>query len=132
VALSVLADAADRRAILSGVLEQVGGSVRPPEAGANPAFDRRLMELAWAGEPLFLMMAAQAGLGGVLALGRTDIALRLADVELNRLGGIARSHGVEPVLLGHMAAHPLRPSPAAGRTRRREHSNPVGIIQQRY
>jgi hypothetical protein len=51
------------------------------------------MELAWAGEPLFLMMAglmaAQTGSGGMLALGRTDIALRLAErVERERLKSI--------------------------------------------
>ena len=108
VALARLRDPTTQRAILTATLELAGSSERPPEPGSDPAFDQRLAEIAWGGEPLFLMMAgltaAQAGIGAVLALSRDKLAFEPADSELARIGRAAQAHGVPEPLLIHLAA----------------------------
>jgi tetratricopeptide (TPR) repeat protein len=104
--LPALMSVEDRRAVLEVTLERVGCSVPLPESGSD--FDRRLAELVWGGEPLFLMMAgltaAQTGLGEVLALSRTDLTFLKAKDELERLREISRSHDIKPDFFVHMAA----------------------------
>ncbi len=108
VLLPRIADPDEQRSILSAVLDHLHAPVRPPEPRAFPAFDRTLVEQSWAGEPLFLIMAAlvtaREGLGHVLTLRRTDLADELAKIERYRIEQIARSRQVEPSFLTHMAA----------------------------
>lgn len=105
--LPSLVSVESRRAVMEATLERAGSSVHLPEEGSD--FDRRLAEMPWSGEPLFLMMAAltaaRAGLGEVLALSRTDLAFLKAGDELERLRDIARSHEIEPDFFTHMAAY---------------------------
>ncbi len=97
-----------RREIIASTLAQVGSQLRPPSPGQNPNFDAKLAELSWGGEPLFLMMAAllaaKSGFAAVLALSRDDLALKIADRELDRIGKIAKAGGVPKAFAGHMAA----------------------------
>jgi tetratricopeptide (TPR) repeat protein len=101
-------DDALRRTVIAAMLERVGSPLRPPEAGADADFDRRLAELTWGGEPLFLMMAAllskQSGFANVLALARDDLALQMADREITQIERIAKAHNVSPSFARHVAA----------------------------
>jgi hypothetical protein len=68
-----------------------------------------LAELTWGGEPLFLMMAAlkasESGIDHVLALSRIDLAIDRATDELAKIGRAAQANGLDPELLGVMAAY---------------------------
>ena len=100
----------DRRAILTAVLshKEVRADERPPEPGTDPYFNQKLAEITWGGEPLFLMMAAlvaaKENFAAVLALSGTDLAFRIGDDELARIGRIARAHGQNEPVICHMAA----------------------------
>jgi len=95
----------DRLALLQAMLED------KPDTTAllgDAAFRTKLMQLDWGGDPLFLMMAAMT-MGEVdharaLALGRTDLATRLAEREAERFANLAREHRVDPDLAIHLAA----------------------------
>lgn len=106
--LSPLTDPGQRRAVVTSIIERTGSLVRPPEPGVSRDFDRRLTEISWGGEPLFLLMAglvaARAGFGEVLTLSATDLAFRIADHEIHRIETIARSRGVPEAFLTHLAA----------------------------
>ena len=97
-----------RRSVLTEMLERLGSDLRVPELGDDPYFDRRLSELSWGGEPLFLMMAAllasRSGFAAVLSLERDDLALRMADRELSRIKQFAESREVDGSFANHMAA----------------------------
>jgi hypothetical protein len=109
VPLSGLVAPEHRRAVLDGMLAKCGSLVRTPAAGVDPAFDRRLAELTWGGEPLFLMMAsllvAEQSLPQVLALPRTEIAHRMAEREIGRVRRLARNRELDADLLVHMTAY---------------------------
>ena len=98
-----------RRAVLDSMLTKLQSPIRTPPVGADPDFDRRLEELTWGGEALFLMMAAllaaETSLPHVLELPRTEIAHKVARREIGRIGGLARERGLAPELLVHMAAY---------------------------
>jgi tetratricopeptide (TPR) repeat protein len=98
-----------RRAILDAVFAKLGSTIRTPAAGADPDFDRRLAEVTFGGEPLFLMMAAllaiETSLPQVLDLPRTAIAQRVAEREIGRVRRLARGRALDPDLLVHMAAY---------------------------
>lgn len=98
--------ASERRAIFGAALKQVGSTLQPPE---TPDFERRLAELSWGGEPLFLIMAgltaARAGLAHVLALSPTDVVLEVARHELHRIREIGKGRGNDGGFLAHMAAY---------------------------
>ena len=98
-----------RRAVLDSMLTKLRSPIRTPPVGADPDFDRRLEELTWGGEALFLMMAAllaaETSLPHVLELPRTEIAHKVARREIGRIGGLARERGLAPELLVHMAAY---------------------------
>jgi tetratricopeptide (TPR) repeat protein len=111
VRLDTLAEAAYRRSVLRATVE-AGAALRKVKAPAVPAqgadafFDRTLEEPRW-GDPLTVMMAGlnalDTGLVPAMALGRLDLALRLADRErerVERFGG-----GAPPGLMEHMAAY---------------------------
>ena len=97
-----------RREILTEMLARAGRQERPPAPGADPDFDRRLAKVSWGGEPLFLMMAglaaAESGLAEALALAPDALAFALAARERERIGHIAKAHGVDGSLAEHMAA----------------------------
>jgi tetratricopeptide (TPR) repeat protein len=98
--------ASERRAIFGATLKQVGSELEPPE---TPDFERRLAELSWGGEPLFLIMAgltaARAGLAHVLALSPTDVVFEVAQHELHRIREIGKHRGIDGGFLAHMAAY---------------------------
>jgi tetratricopeptide (TPR) repeat protein len=98
-----------RRAVLDGMLAKLTSPIRTPAVGTDPDFDRRLEELTWGGEPLFLLMAAllaaETSLPQVLELPRTEIAHKVAKREIGRIRGLARERRLAPELLVHMAAY---------------------------
>jgi tetratricopeptide (TPR) repeat protein len=95
----------ERRAIMDATLEQVGSSLRAPK-GERAVFSRNLEGM---GEPLFLMMAGlravDTGIADALSLNKTELALDLADRELERIERTAHAHGVTPAMLVHLAAY---------------------------
>jgi tetratricopeptide (TPR) repeat protein len=107
--LPSLAGPAERRAVLTSILERIGSPLRPPAPSASPDFDRRLAELSWGGEPLFLLMAglvaARAGFAEVLALTAPDLAFRIAGHEIGRIHDLARHRGIPEAFLAHLAAY---------------------------
>ena len=117
IRLRTLDAAADRRSVLSRLLQAAAGFLklaapRVPPPGESPWFDKRLAEPTWE-DPLYLMMAALAsvrsGVVDALTLTRTDLALRLADRELDRLSKFLPEPAMprQPYcrLLQHMAAY---------------------------
>lgn len=108
IVLPAIEDREARRRIIAAIVERGGSQLRPPPAGQSAEFDRKLAELSWGGEPLFLMMAgltaAKLGFDKALALTRDDLAFDIADHELARIGRIARAHDVGEDFAIHMAA----------------------------
>ncbi len=99
-----------RRAVLVETLESIGSDLRLPTPEERPDFDRRLAELSWGDEPLFLIMAAitahRCGIGYVLALDRSRLAFEVAEHELSRIVKIAESQNPRSKALArHMAAY---------------------------
>ena len=90
---------------MDATLEQAGSPLRAPK-GESAIFKRQLEEM---GEPLFLMMAglraADTGITSALSLNKTELALALADRELERIEDTAQTHGVTPAMLVHLAAY---------------------------
>jgi hypothetical protein len=109
VPLLPIATSNERRSVMGNMLQAAGTDQRPPEEGADPAFDRKLAELTWGGEPLFLMMAGlmvkDIGMAHVLSLGRTDLAFELAQRELARIARIGAAKGVDADFMEVMAAY---------------------------
>ena len=111
VRLQAVAAAADRRRVLRAAL-QAGAAQRRiaapavPPAGSDAWFDRSIEKPLW-GDPLTLMMAGltalDTGLVEALALGRQDLAFRLADRELERVRRFG--DGAPRGLMEHMAAY---------------------------
>ena len=99
VELRTLDELAFRREVFATLLTRANGALEPPELGADPEFDRELAEDKWAGDPLCLMMAglvaAEAGVQATLSLSRTDLALSVARNELDRIGKIGASRGID-------------------------------------
>jgi len=108
VPIQPLAHAEDRLALLGAILAQASPGQRIGIPVHDAAFRDRLMQLAWGGDPLFLMMAAlamvQVGHARALALGRTDLADALAGREADRLQQLARVRSLDPALVQHLAA----------------------------
>ncbi|TCO78124.1 tetratricopeptide repeat protein, partial [Plasticicumulans lactativorans] len=108
VTLPALPEREQRRELLQALFAAVQPGLSVPAAGARPEFDRRLASLDWCGDPLYLLMAgllaAQIGLSDALALGRLDLAARLAKREGARIGRMADAHGLDRTLLEHVAA----------------------------
>ncbi|MCB1933821.1 MAG: tetratricopeptide repeat protein, partial [Candidatus Accumulibacter sp.] len=107
VRLQPLAPAA-RRQVLNAMLARLGSGERVPPAGAAPGFDEQLTRLAWGGDPLYLMMAAnrvaETGLGSLLVLNRVELIKAVAGSERARLARQAQACGLAPEVLCHMAA----------------------------
>jgi hypothetical protein len=107
--LPALAGPKERRAVLTSILERIGSPVRPPEPEASSDFDRRLAELSWGGEPLFLLMAGlvadRAGFGEVLALSGADLGVHIARRELGRVSSLAQTRQLPERFFAHLAAY---------------------------
>jgi tetratricopeptide (TPR) repeat protein len=111
VRLESVAETADRRSVLRMTMEAGAawrGVAAPalPVAGVDSVFDGRIEEPMW-GDPLNLMIAGltalDTGLPAAMALGRADLAFRLADRERERVERFG--HGSPSGLMGHMAAY---------------------------
>jgi TIR domain/Tetratricopeptide repeat len=106
--LPPLAGLEERRRVIAAILERAGSAVRPPLEGVGD-FDRKLAEISWGGEPLFLLMAglvaARAGFGAVLALSATDLGLEIAGHEVARIERIAASEKIPVRFFSHLAAY---------------------------
>lgn len=108
VALRPLGDEA-RRGVLNATLASLGSPERvPPMAGQDAFFDRPLETLRWAGNPLYLMMAAwrvrAVDLRHLFPSARSELVIPLARAELGRFKQLAREHRMPEELLCHMAA----------------------------
>lgn len=99
---------ADRRAVLARGLELFGCAKTLPEPGVDPDFDGQLAGWQWAGDPLYLLLAAcvaaEKGLRAALSLNREDAALYVAERELERIGKLAGDDQDARALLRHTAA----------------------------
>ncbi len=114
VELAAIDDMASRRQIFATLLARKRADLAAPALGADAEFDRLLRDEKWSGDPLFLMMAGLvAGTDGVknaLALTHTDLATKIAQRELDRIGRIAAGAGIDannrrhPGLLAQHAA----------------------------
>jgi tetratricopeptide (TPR) repeat protein len=97
--LPAIDDLASRRQIFATLLARKRADLTAPALGADAEFDRLLRDEKWSGDPLFLMMAGLvAGTDGVknaLALTRTDLATKIAQRELDRIGSIAAGAGID-------------------------------------
>ncbi|MEO5794873.1 MAG: tetratricopeptide repeat protein, partial [Rhodoferax sp.] len=100
--------ASDRLALLQHMLQQVNPDQPMALTLNDPAFHTQLMAAPWAGDPLFLMMAAlymvKVDHAKVLALGRTDLAQAVAGWEIARLSTLAQAHKLPPKWVLHLAA----------------------------
>jgi tetratricopeptide (TPR) repeat protein len=98
IELPAIDDLVMRRAIFARLVVRSKDSPIP-FSGDDPEIDRRLRDEKWAGDPLFLMMAglvaAETGAHNALALNRTDLTTMIAQRELDRIGRIAASRGVD-------------------------------------
>jgi tetratricopeptide (TPR) repeat protein len=108
-ALPRITDSDDRRRILSVAIERIGSPTPSQEVGGYPTLNRRLNDLSWGAEPLFLLMAAleatHTPFGEIFGLSAVDLAFRLADHEVNRIRDIADGREVPAALLAHLAAY---------------------------
>ena len=113
VDLPALDDLGFRRQVFATLFKASNGALDAPALGADAEFDRLLAQRKWAGDPLYLMMAglaaAKAGVRESLSLSRADLALRIARNELDRIGrvgtsrGIDERHGFPGAFVRHMA-----------------------------
>jgi tetratricopeptide (TPR) repeat protein len=107
VELPAIDDLEFRRQIFAA-LPSRGGGLAAPARGADVEFDRLLADRKWAGDPLYLMMAGLAagrvGVREALTLSRADLALEVAERELNRIGDIGAAHGVDAAFQNHRGA----------------------------
>jgi tetratricopeptide (TPR) repeat protein len=103
----------DRRALLAQVMQKAGQLLGKtplplPPPGVDALFDRRLADDAIETEPLFLVMAGivavDTGAPSALALGRLDLAGKVAAAEGSRLDRLAHSAGADASLVLHLAA----------------------------
>ncbi|MGA2408788.1 MAG: hypothetical protein ABSG46_00140, partial [Candidatus Binataceae bacterium] len=82
--------------------------LRPPAAGEDPAFDRRLANPELEFAPLHLMMAGilgvEHGIGTLLTLGPMEMAEDLANFELGRFDKLALDRKLDSEFLRHLAA----------------------------
>ena len=99
VELPAIDDMPSRRQIFATLLARKRADLTAPALGADPEFDRLLRDEKWSGDPLFLMMtgrvAGTVGVKNALALTRTDLATKIAERELDRIGGIAANAGID-------------------------------------
>jgi tetratricopeptide (TPR) repeat protein len=99
VELPALDELETRRELFATLLKRSNATLEAPLLGADSVFDRALAERVWAGDPLYVMMAgivaAKAGVQAALSLSRADLALLIAQHELDRVGRIGATHGID-------------------------------------
>ncbi len=101
-----------RREIMQGMLKRLNSSCQLPEPGQSLTFDTQLQNVEWAGQPLYLMLAAMtlhatgrdADADAVLSLQRQDLAEEVADHEYKRLFRLLPDTPDGRNLLAHLAA----------------------------
>jgi tetratricopeptide (TPR) repeat protein len=102
-----LPEQSDRMAILSSVIERCAPHLLEKLVN-EPSLHQQLSESPWAGDPLYLAMAAltmaRNGNTRALSLGRTDLAMEVAGHEQQRLHQLAVAHAVDPHLVEHLCA----------------------------
>jgi tetratricopeptide (TPR) repeat protein len=97
----------DRVALMESLRQHIApgsGSLSSPD---RAALGQRLRSIEWAGDPLYVLMAALTDAlhgGQPLALRRIDLASDLARREAKRIGGLAGDRGLDPQLVTHLAA----------------------------
>nr|WP_315240447.1 tetratricopeptide repeat protein [uncultured Albidiferax sp.] len=98
----------DRLALLHNMLAIASPAKTIPLPLDDLSFNQQLMRLGWAGDPLYLMMAAVAmahfGKAQVFTLARTDLAAHVAKLEANRLKKMAKEHALPGALVLHLTA----------------------------
>nr|WP_315230255.1 tetratricopeptide repeat protein [uncultured Albidiferax sp.] len=107
VPLHPLATPALRLALLQDMLAIARPKAHVALPVDDPAFGQQLMQPSWGGDPLFLMLAAMAMASqghSALTLGRTDLADRVAQGEIDRITRLAQAQGLTPELVLHLAA----------------------------
>ena len=101
-----------KRAVLSSMLDKCSELSQTPKLslpaiGKNHQFDKNLENLIWE-DPLYLMMAAivsfQGKITDVLTFSRTDLAYKVADLEINRLKKFATDDDDAHTLFLHISA----------------------------
>ena len=102
-----------RRDILAYVMAEAFGLLgkanvlKPPAAGENAEFDRKLADPSVAFAPLFLTMAGvtavEEGIPTLLTRGRAEMAQRLATDELARIEKLAHDRNLNADLLKYLA-----------------------------
>ncbi|MCE1186767.1 MAG: tetratricopeptide repeat protein [Rhodocyclales bacterium] len=108
VVLRPLGDEA-RRGILNATLASLDSPERvPPTPGDEAQFDHPLDTLRWAGNPLYLMMAAgrvrAVDLRHLFPKARSELVIPMARAELARLKQLARERQIPEEIVCHMAA----------------------------
>jgi hypothetical protein len=103
----------ERRRVLAAVmaaasrLNGIEPALQPPALDADPWFQAKLGDPGNT-EPLYLMMAGltavQARVPHMLQLGRLDLARRIAEAEVERIGRLATGRGLDGGFLQHLAA----------------------------
>ena len=113
VELKALDELEFRREVLKALLKAANSAVEAPQPGVDQEFERQLADEKWAGDPLYLMMAAleasKKGVRAGLSLSRADLAQSMAHRELDRIGRIGASRKIDEgheqigALVRHMA-----------------------------
>ena len=113
IPLAPLNNPAHRRALLAETIALAAPLANKPALplpppGADPEFDRQLATDTLDHEPLYLAMAGlvavTTGAPAALALGRLDLAHRVAAAERTRLHRLAQTWSLDPTFLTHLAA----------------------------
>ena len=109
IKLMPLDDTEWRRNLIEDTLAALGSKQTIPEPGEVREFDEKLQNESWAGQPLYLMMAAfvcdQFGWRDVLKLDRRALAKHQAGRELWRLRRFGNREDATEMILTHMAAY---------------------------
>ncbi|KAF0233315.1 MAG: hypothetical protein FD177_1708 [Desulfovibrionaceae bacterium] len=97
-----------RRQVMARTLENLGGDVVLPEPGCDPSYEHWLNDMSWAGDPLYLMMAAmfvhERGLSKALNLEWSELVYYIADEELKRVARLAGRDRDRNAVLKHLTA----------------------------
>ncbi len=111
VTVPPLSAVTERVAVLNGLLAQLHATNGGPRLAVqedSPDIAGQLAQREWSGDPLYLLMAAMVmhmtGNIQALSLSRTDLADKLANRELQRLDRLAKAHGLDSLLVQHLAA----------------------------
>lgn len=97
----------DRVALMESLRQHIAPGSGSLSSSDRAALGQRLRSIEWAGDPLYVLMAALTDAlhgGQPLALRRTDLASDLARREAKRISDLAGDRGLDPQLVTHLAA----------------------------